>query len=37
MKISQNSHLTDSIGWLLILILMSVGVILLMSLELGIS
>lgn len=37
MKISQHSNLTDSLGWLLLLALMSVGVIVLMSMELGIS
>jgi len=37
MKISQHSNLIDTIGWLLLLALMSVGVIALMSIELGIS
>jgi hypothetical protein len=37
MKISQNSRLTDSIGWLLVLALMSIGTIVLMSLGVGLS
>jgi hypothetical protein len=37
MKISQQSSLTDKLGWLLLLALMSVGVIVVMSMELGIS
>jgi hypothetical protein len=35
MKVSQRSHLTDSLAWLSILILMSAGVITLMSIALG--
>ncbi|AFY78162.1 hypothetical protein Ple7327_2920 [Pleurocapsa sp. PCC 7327] len=37
MKLSQNSHLANSIGWLLVLALTSIGVVLLMALELGVS
>jgi hypothetical protein len=37
MKITQRSHLKDSIGWLLVLALTSVGTIALMSVYFGVS